>query len=89
MIQMFGLHFVNTGIISRNSGKTYSDIFDRRQKGDYEDFFDFLGIGQKVIEFKNKTINTMKKRTTDFTVDDIPEGKIKENFLKLMKKFGY
>ena len=39
---MFGLHFVNTGIISRNSGKTYSDIFDRRQKGDYEDFFDFL-----------------------------------------------
>jgi uncharacterized protein (UPF0332 family) len=36
--QMFGLHFVKTGIIQKESGKFYTDIFDKRQTGDYDDF---------------------------------------------------
>ncbi|HXL58252.1 MAG TPA: HEPN domain-containing protein [Chitinophagaceae bacterium] len=39
--QMFGLHFVKTAIIAKESGNFYTDIFDLRQTGDYEDFFDF------------------------------------------------
>ena len=39
--QMFGLHFVKTGIIDRELGKFYTDIFDMRQTGDYEDYMDF------------------------------------------------
>ena len=39
--QMFGLHFIKTGIIDKELGKFYSDIFDMRQSGDYEDFIDF------------------------------------------------
>jgi uncharacterized protein (UPF0332 family) len=39
--QMFGLHFVKTGIISKELGKFYSDIFEMRQTGDYDDFVDF------------------------------------------------
>lgn len=39
--QMFGLHFIKTGFIERELGKFYSDIFDMRQVGDYEDYFDF------------------------------------------------
>ena len=39
--QMFGLHFVKNGLISKESGKFYSDIFDKRQTGDYEDFIDY------------------------------------------------
>jgi uncharacterized protein (UPF0332 family) len=39
--QMFGLHFIKTGIIGKELGKFYSDIFDMRQTGDYEDFVDF------------------------------------------------
>lgn len=39
--QMFGLHFIKPGIIDKNLGKFYSDIFDMRQKGDYEDYIDF------------------------------------------------
>ena len=38
---MFGLHFVKTGIIDRELGKFYTDIFDMRQTGDYEDYMDF------------------------------------------------
>lgn len=39
--QMFGLHIVKTGIIKKDLGKFYSDIFDMRQTGDYEDYFDY------------------------------------------------
>ncbi len=39
--QMFGLHFIKSGIISKDLGKFYSDIFDMRHSGDYDDFIDF------------------------------------------------
>jgi uncharacterized protein (UPF0332 family) len=39
--QMFGLHFVQTGIVSKDYGKFFSDLFDRRHAGDYDDFIIF------------------------------------------------
>ena len=39
--QMFGLHFIKTGIIENELGKFYTDIFDMRQTGDYDDYIDF------------------------------------------------
>lgn len=39
--QMFGLHFIKSGLISKRLGKFYSDIFDMRQTGDYDDFIDY------------------------------------------------
>jgi len=36
--QMFGLHYVQKGIISRESGKFFTDLYDRRQTGDYDDY---------------------------------------------------
>lgn len=39
--QMFGLHFVKTGIIDLSIGKFFSDIYDLRQTGDYDDFIIF------------------------------------------------
>jgi uncharacterized protein (UPF0332 family) len=38
---MFGLHFITTGTVDEESGAFYSNIFDKRQKGDYEDFIYF------------------------------------------------
>ncbi len=32
--QMFGLHYIKTGMIDKDLGKFYSDIFDKRQTGD-------------------------------------------------------
>lgn len=37
--QMLGLHFVETGKITKESGSFYSDLFVSRQAVDYEDFF--------------------------------------------------
>jgi len=36
--QMFGLHFIQTGLISKEDGRLFSDLYDRRQTGDYDDF---------------------------------------------------
>ena len=37
----FGLIFVKTGRIDKESGKLFSKLFDYRQKGDYGDLFDY------------------------------------------------
>jgi len=36
--QMFGLHFIQPGLGSKEDGRLFSDLFDRRQTGDYDDF---------------------------------------------------
>jgi len=35
---MLGLHFVSKGLISKESGRTFSNLFDSRQHSDYDDF---------------------------------------------------
>ena len=37
VISMLGLHFVKTGIISKEQGKFYGKLFELRQTGDYND----------------------------------------------------
>lgn len=39
--QKFGELFILTGLIPKEMGKVYRKLFDKRQKGDYDDFFDF------------------------------------------------
>lgn len=36
--QMLGLHFVATGRLSRESGRAFSLLFERRHSSDYDDF---------------------------------------------------
>lgn len=40
-IQMFGLHFVGPGLISKESGRFYSQMLELRQESDYEYFIEF------------------------------------------------
>ena len=35
---MLGLHFVSKGILSKENGKTFHDLFEKRHSGDYDDF---------------------------------------------------
>lgn len=37
----FNREFVKTGIVDKNLGWLYSDLFKKRQRGDYEDFVTF------------------------------------------------
>jgi uncharacterized protein len=37
----FTLHFIKTGLIDKDLGRLFVQLFDWRQKGDYGDFYDF------------------------------------------------
>jgi uncharacterized protein len=37
----FTLHFIKTGLIDKELGRVFVELFDWRQKGDYGDFYDF------------------------------------------------
>lgn len=39
--QQFGQYFVKTGKVDRYLAKHYTDLFVKRHKGDYNDFFDY------------------------------------------------
>lgn len=36
---LFNQHFIKPGLFDVSIGKFYSELFDKRQEGDYEDFF--------------------------------------------------
>lgn len=54
--QMFGLHFIATNKISKESGRFYSQIFNERIASDYDDF----------ISFDAETVNALLKMSQDF-----------------------
>jgi uncharacterized protein (UPF0332 family) len=39
--QQFGQHYVKTGIIERDLGKHFTELFEKRNRGDYNDFVDY------------------------------------------------
>lgn len=39
--QKFGEYFVKTGIIDRDLAKHFTELFEKRHKGDYNDFYDY------------------------------------------------
>lgn len=39
--QQFGQLFVKPGIVDRKLAKLYTDLFEKRNKGDYNDFYDY------------------------------------------------
>lgn len=64
--KMFGLHFVKSGIISKELGKFYTEIFDLRQTGDYDDYIDFsrtdvLDLLDPAILFIHEVENLLSK----------------------------
>ena len=66
--QMFGMHFIKPGKIEKDLGKFYSDIFDKRQTGDYEDFVEFekedvielLIPTKQLVDIINQILNEKK-----------------------------
>ena len=66
-IQMFGLHFVKTGVIPRDMGKLLKELFGMRQTGDYSDRFglteeDVIPKIQPTEDFVNHVTNMAKAK---------------------------
>lgn len=65
----FALHFIKTGLLDKESGKLFGDLFDLRQKGDYSDFLDIeekhvIPMIPKVEEFLNKIQSILTNNTS-------------------------
>jgi len=43
ILSLFNVHFVKSGICSREVAEVYNDLFDNRQEGDYADLYLFSG----------------------------------------------
>jgi len=55
----FSLHFIKTGLLHKEFGKLYGDLFDLRQKGDY---LDFIELEEKnVVPFIPKVEKFLKQ----------------------------
>jgi uncharacterized protein (UPF0332 family) len=62
---MFGLHYIKTGLIENDLGKFFTDIYDMRQTGDYDDFIeyskedvlDLIEPAQKLVKTAEKVLN--------------------------------
>lgn len=39
VIHLLGMHFIKTGVVSKDAGKLYSKLYELRQTGDYDDMF--------------------------------------------------
>ena len=72
-IQMFGLHFINNGLITEASGDFYTKLYTMRHKGDYEDFIEYqeadvlvlLNPAKQLIDRITEILDT--QRATDHT----------------------
>lgn len=53
--QMLGMHFVSTGKLSRESGRCFSMLFERRTSSDYDDFA--YSTVEEVSELQPKVTN--------------------------------
>jgi uncharacterized protein (UPF0332 family) len=63
--QKFGQLFVQPGFVSKDLAKHYAELFEKRHKGDYNDFFDFdqdtvLRLIEPTREFINRIDELLK-----------------------------
>jgi uncharacterized protein (UPF0332 family) len=57
--QQFGLLFIKTGKLDRELGEHYNRLFEKRQKGDYGDFF--VADEKTVSDFDEPSTCSLKK----------------------------
>lgn len=63
--QMFGLHFIRTGIFPSSYGKDYSNLFEARLTGDYEDLFNHDEVSTAKLYPKAKALVAAVKEKVD------------------------
>jgi uncharacterized protein (UPF0332 family) len=54
IIHLLGQHYIKEGIVSKESGKLYSRLFEIRQTGDYDDLFNLTEEDVKPLIEKAK-----------------------------------
>ena len=63
--QMFGMHFIRTGVFPSSCGKDYSNLFEARLTGDYEDLFNHDEVSTAKLYPKAKELVAAVKEKVD------------------------
>lgn len=74
IISLFGQHFVRTGIVSKEDGKLYAQLFSYRLKGDYEDNFDLDFDEIKPLVEPAKAFISRITNLAKLTLTQMPNG---------------
>ena len=72
-----------------NKLKNKEHLFVNVERMPSEKLFNFLEIPYTNKYFKDRTINHWNKRDKDLTLDDIPEGKIKNDLIQIIEDYNY
>jgi uncharacterized protein (UPF0332 family) len=70
VIQLFGLHFIRTGVFPAYYGKNYSQLFNERLTGDYEDLFNHDEVSTAELYPKAKEIVAAIKEKVNLWLDE-------------------
>lgn len=81
---LFNKEFVNKEMIERRWGEFYSDMFDRRQKGDYRDFVKFEKLD---VEIWLKKAEEFVREIEKLTLKIIEEQKTEIKVIPLKSDF--
>lgn len=82
----FNREFVKTGIVDKEMGRLYSDLFKKRQRGDYEDFVTFekeavAEMLQKAEEFISEIKRIMYRLHLEQKLESAEEDVRKDQLL--------
>ena len=57
----FSLHFIKSGKLDKKYGRLFSELYDRRQEGDYENLFEYSReMAEPLIESVEEMINAVE-----------------------------
>lgn len=59
LIRVIGMEFVSKGVLTREEGRLLSRLFDMRQTGDYDDFFEWTE--EDVAPLFDKTLSLIQR----------------------------
>lgn len=65
------------------------DYLFHRAEDDPQPVIDFLGAERPDEMFDDKKVNTYEKRKKQFTLDQLPSGKVKDEFIAMGRRYGY
>lgn len=82
-------YYVNWNKMIEEKAKKKDYMLHKVERGCTRELLNFLNIKQNKNVDLNKKINSWNKGRKDLSINDIPDGEIKNNFLKVGTKYGY
>jgi hypothetical protein len=68
---------------------SHDNMRHKVEDGHSRPLLEFIGVKDDSNAFVNLTINSWKKRTEDLTLDEIPDGSIKKEFIAIGERYEY